>query len=226
MKLNLTKKPKNCTLIEGFPGFGLVGNIVLEALMENMKFETIGTFDIPELPATTAIHKGKVVNPISLLYNKDKNILLLHSLLNVKGHEWKIAEEITKMAKTLQVKETISIEGVAGPTTDQLYCFNNKKFEKLGAQPIEESVIMGVTAALLLNMPNVSCIFAPTQTDLPDSRAASKVVEFLDKLFGLKIDPNKLILQAEISEAKVKNILQSSEKAEVEAKRKQLSYLG
>lgn len=226
MKLNLIKKPKNATIIEGFPGFGLVGNIVLEALMENMLFEVIGSFDTPELPATVAIHKGKIVNPISVLYNKEKNIILIHSLLNLKNHEWEIASEIEKMVKALEVKEIISIEGVAGPTLDTLYCYNNKKFEKLGAKVIDESVIMGVTAALLLKLKNISCIFAPTQTDLPDSRAAAKVIEFLDKLFGLKIDPNKLMLQAEISEAKVKNIMKASEKAEVEAKRKQLSYLG
>ncbi|MDD3175870.1 MAG: PAC2 family protein [Candidatus Nanoarchaeia archaeon] len=226
MKFNILKKPKNSTLITGFPGFGLVGNIVIESLIENMKFEVIGTVDSPELPATVAIHKGEVLPPIRLLHNKEKNILLLHSLINVKGYEWVIADEISKLVKTLGIKEILSIEGVTGPTTETLYCFNNKKFEKLGAIPITESVVLGVTAALLLKLKTLSCIFAPTQTDLPDSRAAAKVIEFLDKLFGLKIDPKKLLLQAELSEAKLKNLMKASEKAEVESKRKQLSYLG
>ncbi|MGE0793450.1 MAG: proteasome assembly chaperone family protein [Candidatus Woesearchaeota archaeon] len=226
MKLNLTKKPKGAILITGFPGFGLVGNIVIESLMENMKFEVIGEFDMPEFPATVAIHKGKIVPPISIVYNKEKNLLAIHSLVNVKGFEWIIVEEIAKVVKNLEIKEIISIEGVAGPTNDKLYCFNSSKFEKLGAQVIEESVIMGVTAASLLKLKNVSCLFAPTQTDLPDSRAAAKVIEFLDKYLGLKIDPNKLLLQAEISEAKVKKLMQASEKADVDSKRKQLSYLG
>ena len=42
MKIELSKKPKNCTLIEGFPGFGLVGTIATEYLLEHLQTEKIG----------------------------------------------------------------------------------------------------------------------------------------------------------------------------------------
>ena len=57
----LTKEPKGVTIIEGFPGFGLVGNIAIEFLLEHLKAEEIGEFIYDELPATVAIHKGKIV---------------------------------------------------------------------------------------------------------------------------------------------------------------------
>jgi uncharacterized protein len=226
MKLKLTKKPKGCTLIEGFPGFGFVGNIVLETIIENMNFEVIGIIESPELSATAVIHKGKIINPISLLYNKEKKLILLHSLLNVKQHEWEIAEIVEELIKTLEIKEIISVEGVTGPGDNNLYCFNSTKFEKMGAIPITESIVLGVTGALLLKIKNISCLFAETHAEMPDSRAAAKVIEFFDKYLGLNIDTKKLLIQAEISEAKVKKIMKASEKAEFEAKQKELNYLG
>lgn len=226
MNITFKKRPKNAILIEGFPGFGLVGNIVSEFLLENLSFERIAVFDSEDLPATAAIHKGEIIHPISLFYCKEHKLLLLHSLLNMKGFEWKIAAMVEKIVRDLAVKEVISIEGVTGTDDEKLYCFNNKKFEKLGAEPISESVVLGVTAALLLKIEKISCVFAQTHTDMPDSRAAGRVIEFLAKYLKLEIDTKPLLFQAEIFEGKVKGLMKSTEKTQIEAKRKQLSYLG
>ena len=58
--------PKNPLVIEGFPSFGLIGTIVTEYLMEHLKVERIGTFFFRDLPATVAIHDGKIVPPIAI----------------------------------------------------------------------------------------------------------------------------------------------------------------
>ncbi|MBR9703757.1 hypothetical protein GOV10_06965, partial [Candidatus Woesearchaeota archaeon] len=60
LKLELWKKPKGVTIIEGFPGFGLVGPITTEFLIDHLKTEQIGRFIYDDLPATIAIHDGKV----------------------------------------------------------------------------------------------------------------------------------------------------------------------
>ena len=36
MKLILTKKPKKVTIVEGFPGFGLVATIACEFLLDHL----------------------------------------------------------------------------------------------------------------------------------------------------------------------------------------------
>ena len=84
MEIVLNKKPEGCTLIEGFPGFGLVGTIVTEYLVEHLKCEMIGEFVYDELPATVAIHKGSLIHPMSLYYNEKYNLLILHTILDVK----------------------------------------------------------------------------------------------------------------------------------------------
>ena len=44
VSLELWKKPKGATIIEGFPGYGLVGPITTEFLIDHLKTEQIGEF--------------------------------------------------------------------------------------------------------------------------------------------------------------------------------------
>ena len=105
MKLQLTKKVKNPTIIQGFPGFGLVGTIATEYLVEHLNCELIGRYWFDELPATIAIHAGKIVDPIGIFYNKKFNIVIIHAILTTNNIEWKIAELIEDLAKQTSAKE-------------------------------------------------------------------------------------------------------------------------
>lgn len=232
MKINLSKNAgikKGATLIEGFPGFGLVGTIATEFLIEHLKTEIVGEFTYKDFPATTAIHAGKIVKPMAVHYSPEYNILILHTILSVKGQEWDTADEIVRLADELKVKEIISLEGVNAMIPQEetrLFSYGNSHFEGLGASALSESIIVGVTAALLLKMENVSCLFAETHTGLPDSKAAAAIITFLDQYLKLKVDPAPLMRQAEEFEQKLKTIMQQTQKSTSEAEKKNLSYLG
>jgi len=101
MEIKLFKKPKNPILIEGFPGFGLVGTIASEFLIDHLKTELIGKIVFNEMPAMVAIHENKVVEPLGIFYNKKHNIILLHAITPSTGFEWNVAETIGKLAKML-----------------------------------------------------------------------------------------------------------------------------
>ncbi len=217
---------KNPIIIEGFPGFGLVGTIATEFLIDHLKTRLVGEFSFPELPATTAIHKGEVVRPMAIHYSERHNLLLFHTMLAVKGHEWEAAEEVAKTAARYGATEIISLEGVNAPGEESVYSYGNPKLAELGAKPMEESVIMGVTAALLLKTEITSCLFAQSSTGLPDSKAAAALIGILDKYLGLGVDPEPLLKQAEEFEQKLKGILQQAQQATSDADRKNLSYLG
>ncbi|MGM5481614.1 MAG: proteasome assembly chaperone family protein [Nanobdellota archaeon] len=226
MEVKLTKKPEGATLIEGFPGFGLVGTIVTEHLMENLKCEKIGELVYDDLPATVAIHKGELIHPMSIYYNEKYNVVILHAILDIKGKEWDVADAVKEIVEELKVKEVISLEGVSSQGNEDVFCFNSKEFEKQGAKPIEESVIMGVTAALLIRGLPVKCLFAETHSAMPDSGAAAKIIEHLDKYVGFNLETKPLYEQAEVFENKLKDIMQQTKKTESEAEKKQMSYLG
>lgn len=229
MKIELTKKPNKPTIVQGFPGFGLVGTIATEFLIEHLNAELIGEFFYDELPVTAAVHKGKLVKPMAIYYDKEHNIVILHTILNVKGFEWKIAERIVDMAGMLKAKEIICLEGVASPMAGKdikVFSYGIKNHKEVGVEQIKESIIVGVTAAMLLKYEDVTCFFAETNTGLPDSKASAKIIEVLDKYLGLKVDYDPLIKQAEEFESKLKTIMQQSSKVQEEKEKKDISYLG
>lgn len=235
MEIKLNKKPIKPKIIEGFPGFGLIGTITTEFLIEHLKAEKIGSFYYNELPATVAIHNEKLVDPMGIFYDKKYNIIILHTILNSTGFEWDLSKEISKMAKDLQATEIISLEGVSSPSVTEskkvfFYTSDNKRKEKLkgfGFIPLKESIIVGVSGALMLRSKTpLTCFFAETKTDMPDSKAASNIIKALDDYLGLKVDYKPLLKQAAEFEEKFKSILKQSSIATSDAEKKKMSYLG
>ena len=237
MKIILDKRPDKPVVVEGFPGFGLIGTIATDFLIGHLKAEQIGRFEYDELPAMLAIHQGKLVHPMGVFYSKEHNIVLLHTILNTAGFEWKAANAILDMCKALDATEIISIEGVAGPTAETEKCkcyFFTQKEEKakelsgLGITPLHESIIIGVTSALMLKFDiPVTCMFVHTFSQLPDSKAAAAIIEALDKYLSLRVDTEPLMRQAEAFEKKLKKIQEQTEFAAKEQELKRPpSYLG
>jgi len=237
MEIRLKKKPKNPTIVEGFPGFGLVGTIASEFLIEHLKTEQIGKIVFNEMPAMVAIHENKVVEPLGIFYNQKYNMVILHAITASQGFEWELADTIAKLAQDLNAKEIISLEGVGSgeglATTSKVFYYTDKsekkkKFEGIGLEPLKEGIIVGVTGALLLRSEKVpvSCVFAETQSNMPDSKAAAKIIENLGKYLDLDVDYKPLLKQAEKFEGKLKNLLTQSQKAQEISEKKKMSYVG
>ncbi len=235
MQIKLWKKPKNPIIIEGFPGFGLVGTIASEYLIDHLKTEMIGKIIFEDMPPLVAIHENKVVEPLGIFYSKQYNIIILHAVTASTGFEWKLANALVDLAKELNAKEVISLEGVGAGglkmASNSFYYTNQdskkKVFENLGLKPLKEGIIMGVTGALMLKLENkaLSCLFADTASNMPDSKAAARIIENLDKYLGLKVDTKPLLEQANKFEDKLKGILGSSQKAQELSDKKRLSYI-
>tara|TARA_Y100000034_G_scaffold88576_1_gene106339 strand:+ start:4325 stop:5029 length:705 start_codon:yes stop_codon:yes gene_type:complete len=234
MEIKLTKKPKNPTIIEGFPGIGFIGSIATEFLVEHLKAEKIGKIEFTEQIPVVAIHNSTVVEPFGIFYSKKYNIVILHAINPVNKIEWKITDAIEQLVKMLNVKEIISIEGVASPSKETNTFYYSKKFskrfDKINIQPLKEGIVMGVTASVILRekLPS-SCIFVETHSQLPDSRGAAKVIETLDRYLGLKVDIKPLLEKAKQFETKLKTLMEQGKMAGDMKKIKdphQLDYLG
>jgi len=231
VEVKLSKKPKNSIIIEGFPGMGFIGSITTEFLVDHLKAEKIGKIEFTEQTPVVAIHNSKVVEPFGIFYSKRFNLIILHAINPVNNIEWKITDAIEKLSKIVNAREIISIEGVASQSsTSNAYFYSkrfNKNFEKINIQPLKEGIIMGVTASIILrdNLPS-SCIFVETHSQLPDSRAAAKVIETLDRYLKLDVDYKPLLQKAQEFEGKLKDIMQQSKMASTEKEKKELNYLG
>ena len=236
MEIRLWKKPKKCAIIEGFPGFGLVGTIASEFLIEHLKTEQIGKILFNDMPAMVAIHESKIVEPLGIFYNEEHNIVILHAITAATHYEWDMAATVEKLASDLEASEILSLEGVgSGQESVEsrvfYYSKDSKKaklFEKCGIMPLKEGIIIGVTGAILLRIEKtpVSCLFTETHSNLPDSKGAAKIIEALDKYLGMNIDYKPLLEQAKKFEEKLKMILQKSQEAQEIGDKKKLSYFG
>ena len=234
MKYMLNSKPKNPIIIEGFPGFGLVGTIATEYLIKHLDAKQIGFIRLEEIPPVIAVHNGQAVEPLGIFYSKEKNIVILHALTNVVGYEWQIGDMLAKISKELKAKEIVSLEGVgeeelikkAEPKAYYMTHSKNKKELKCG-EKLTEGIIMGVTGALILrNDIKVTSFFSETQSSLPDSRAAAKIICLLDEYLNLKVDYKPLIKKAEEFESKLKGILSKTQRAASSAEKKRQTYFG
>src|SRR3989344_4438371 len=112
MKLHLHEKPQGVTLIVGFPGFGLVGTIATKFLLEHLDTEHIGSVESDHLLPLAAIHKSKLIGPLDIFYNKKYNVVVVQTLSEINGHEWKLSEILQDLAEDLKAKEVIILEGV------------------------------------------------------------------------------------------------------------------
>ena len=86
---------------------------------------------------------------------------------------------------------------------------------------------MGLTATLLLkSTENISCIFAETHSNFPDSEAAAKVVEVLDRYLKMPIDYKPLLDQAKKFESSLKQYIEKSKEMGDNKQKRELSYFG
>jgi uncharacterized protein len=230
----LNETPQKPIIITGFPGFGLVGSITTEYLIEHLKVREIGTILTEDLPATVAIHKGKLMNPIGIYYNDEKNIMIIHSIIPINGLEWEITKKLEEIFKLTNPWRIINLEGIGvldKPDSEKVYYYTKKEeIEKeiKGYERLNTGIIIGISSSMLLKLPSMPIlnVFAPTQAHLPDSKAAASLIKFLDKYLNLSIDYNPLLKKAEEFEEKLKSILQQGSIVRKQADKKTLSYLG
>lgn len=232
MKIQLSYKPRSPIIIEGFPGFGLVGTIATEFLIKHLKAEPIGKIRSDKLMPIAAIHENKIVEPIGIFYVKKYNLVIIHALSNIRGLEWKISNIVMKLAKDLNAKEIISLEGVGNPNAKlNTYYFTKDKnkaemFKKIGLIPLNEGIVMGVSGALMLKSSKISCIFVESSMGLADSKAAAKIIEVLDRYLGLKVDFKPLLKAAKEFEGKLKEAMAQQAQHSHVKKDKNLDYMG
>lgn len=214
MKFFLTKKPKSPIIIQGFPSIGLVSTIVTKFLTDHLDVEEIGHIESRYIVPLTAIHKTKVINPITIFYNKKYNLVIIQAITEVAGHEWELADTIFQIAKQLTAKEILVVEGIPGQQEKikTFYCSSSKI--KIKADPLNEGIIMGMTAAMLLKSNNskipVTCLFSETHSQLPDSEAAANIMEILGDYTKIKVDYKPLLEAAKKFESNLKLFMEKA----------------
>ncbi len=219
-KLGLNKP----LFIMGFPSTGLVGSIALTYLTTELNFDIAGTFKSDRFAPIAAIHSGKPLPPIRIMYSKEHNSIAIVSEMAIPVVATNdIVDIILKFFKKLNGTLAVSIGGVSLMEGENkvYYIPSNESVEKLAeskriGERINEGATTGVTAVFLYNafLRNINAIsiLAEANAEFGDPKASSNALKALYKLTGIKVNTSKLDKEAKELVNRVKEASISSKK--------------
>jgi uncharacterized protein len=231
----IAEKPsvKNPVLITSFPGIGLVGTIATAYFINELKLENLGILDSKLLPPIASLYEGVVLPPIRIYESKELNFLLIHSDIPIMPQiAYGISKVIVKWAREVEARRVYSLAGIA-TFEDKKRVFGAVTQKELineikdHVEIFRSGTISGIAGSILnecvaTKFPGIA-LLGETPGFNPDPRAAAKVIDAMNKIFGWKISIDKLLQEAEFIEAQMQKL---AEQAVQEVKREELPMYG
>ncbi|MEM4634045.1 MAG: PAC2 family protein [Candidatus Anstonellaceae archaeon] len=237
IEFHIISKPKlnKPTLVEGFPGLGLVGTISASYLIEKLKMEPMGYITGDQFPPLAAIHNYTPLYPARIYYSEKHNLIVFVSEFVIPiGAVSELAEKIYQFSIKNKVSRIISLGGIPiKGEQDEVYAIASlpelrSMLEKIASvKLIKEGATTGVTGVLLAKgviekFPVIS-LLAESHEGYMDPKAAAMVIEVLNKVIGTKIDTSVLENEAKLIDEKVKNLVSKAKTMHTEYKKVQES---
>ena len=210
------------TLIEGFPGIGLVGPMAISYIIDKLEMKYIGYFESEDFPPIISIHDSKPLPPVRLYYSDKKRIVAAFAEFAIPfSLVRELSDAVFKFATEKKVSNIISIGGMPGRGTDDetVYAIAStpealKQAEKDGLNPIIEGVSAGVSALLLfkaseVNLPDTNILVA-VEPSIIDPKYAELAINSINKLLKLNIDVAELEKEAKEVEAKIQDMIKKN----------------
>ncbi len=205
--INEPLKSKNPLVIVGFPGIGLVGNISCQHIIEELKMKYMGSIDSRYFPPLAVLFNGLVYMPVRIYESKEKEVVVVISDIPIHPTaSYDISKILTDWMQSIHSKNIVSIAGIA-TTTGERRVFGGatspELLEKIKnkTEIFQVGTISGISGSImtecyLRGLPGVS-LLGETPGPNPDPKAAVEVIKVINNIFGLDIDTEKLLSQAE-----------------------------
>lgn len=223
MDIVLTQKAnlKGYTMIEGFPGAGLVGPMAISYIIEKLGMKYIGHLESDAFPPLVAVHQESPMPPVRVYVNdKAKIVTILAEFAIPLDITYELTEKLYQFVKANGIAKVISIGGMPAPqqtvAAETVFAIasddsSRKEATKAGMKPIGEGVATGVSALLLLkavndNIPDTN-ILVPVDPNILDPIYAELAIKSLNKLMKLNVDVDELDKEAKEVEAKVRDLI-------------------
>jgi len=210
---------KGPVLIEGLPGMGMVGRIVVRFLIKQFGAKRFAELYSPHFPYYVLVNKKGSVRLLRLEFFSCKNPVGENDLVFLVGDsqaqtiegQYEVTNAILEYAVKLGVRTIVTIGGyrqeadkaprvVAVSTSPGLL---EKALQAEAVASPSGNPIVG-TAGLLLGLAKFKkvdalCLLGETRGYLPDPVAAKSILEVLEKMLGLKVDYGAMEAQIEKS---------------------------
>jgi uncharacterized protein len=210
------------TLIEGFPGLGLVASIAVDQITTQLDLEYFGQLRCPALPPVASYDDGRVQDLVRVYAGDDPAVMTLQSDLMIPPNafdqlsECVLSDLATEFARAIFLagaparneEEIGEVIGIA--TTDAM----ESEVVDAGIELAEGSGLVGGITGALVNacyegeVP-AAVLVAKAHPQLPDPGAARSVIEnALEPLVDFNIDTTDLQEQSEQIRAQLEQIAQ------------------
>jgi uncharacterized protein (TIGR00162 family) len=237
----------NPILVEGLPGLGLVGKIVMRYLIKQLKAQKFAYLYSPHFPYFVLVNKQGNVRLLRGVFYFVKNTSGNNDIILFTGDsqsqtiegQYEIAEKMLAFCKKQNVQEIVTIGGYRMETTEKPKVIAagtgqsilNRALNAGATLSPSGSPIVG-TAGLILGLARFKriealCLLGETRGYLPDPMAAKSVIEVLKSMYNLSIDMVALdedIAKAEkmvsrLQKIEEKRVLQAEETRKEEDKK-------
>lgn len=225
--INEPLKSKNPLIIEGFPGIGLVGNITCQHIIEELKMKYMGSIDSKYFPPLAVLFNGIVYMPVRIYESHEKEIVVIISDIPIHpSASYDISKVLIDWMQKINAKNIVSIAGIA-TTTGERRVFGGATSPELldkikdKTEIFQVGTISGISGSImtecyLREMPAIS-LLGETPGPNPDPRAAVQVINVLNKIYGLSIDTEKLLGQADQIELELSKLADQVKTTETSA---------
>lgn len=227
------------TLIEGFPGMGLVGTISVKYLTEKLGFSQMGFLQSNLFMPVVRVHEGLPVHACRIFVHPKLKLVALVSEQVVPGNKIDlVATKVVEWIKEKKIRRVISLSGiqVSGEEktggSEELFGFASNAasrdwLRKNNIQVIREGVTTGINALVLLALKDENieavCLLGMVRLSA-DYTASAALLKKLNEMLDLSINLEPLHAEARETEkaildhfARVKDATSAAQKFEEQA---------
>lgn len=200
----------NDTVIAGFSAFGLAGLRAVDFIVDHLGLEQRGHVVVDGLPAITPFSEGRPRHPMRLYGDDDIGVTVLVAELFVPVSAGRaLADELVDWSTAGGVDEVLVVAGIPvphGPDAHRTFYiategYRERRLAGGDVAPMGTGFLDGVNAALLSRTLDTSldtCVYVtPVHAQAPDVEAAIRLVETVESVHELGIDPSPLTESAE-----------------------------
>jgi len=215
---------ENPIIVEGFPGIGLVGNIASQHLIDELDMEYVGSMESKYFPPIAVLFNGIINMPVRIYQSKEHNILIVISDIPIHPTiSYEVSKVLVDWAQSINVKEIVSIAGIATMSSEEKVfgaATNDDMLDRIKdhVEIFQVGTISGIsgsvmTECVMRDIPAIS-LLGETNSPNPDPRAAASVISILKMIYGLPIDTENLMEQAEQIEVELQKLAEQVKTSE------------
>ncbi len=221
MKLFKEANLKGYTLIEAFPGAGLVGSMAGSYMIEKLGMEYVGCIESDEFPPIATIHNGIPMYPARIYKDDRTRFVLVISEFTIPSNSiYQLSREIMGFIRKYGIEKIISISGMPSQKpSDKVFLTSPnpeiiKKASSVGIKAISDGVVAGVSAILLTSANQykipVMNLLVEVNPTVMDPKYAETAMEGLNKLLNINIDLTDLDKEAKLVETKIRGLMKKA----------------